>query len=97
MLEGGQYGFCLSLIALAIGALTSSIRVSVCIFFDSLWGGCMSGRVSSKVLSDVELVACMGGCKQIFWIGFAGAVVCREPFEDRFFGFVLGPQHVSSM
>ena len=32
----------------------------------------MSGRASSEVLSDVQLV-CMGGCTRIFWIRFRGA------------------------
>ena len=30
--------------------------------------GRLSGRVSSEVLSDVQLVVCMGECAQIFWV-----------------------------
>ena len=38
---------------------------------DAFCGG-LSGRVSSEVSFDVQLVVCMGECTQIFWIRFGG-------------------------
>ena len=42
-------------------------------FLDSFWG-----RVSSEVSFDVQLVVCMGRCKDIFWICFGGAYFRRR-------------------
>ena len=42
-------------------------------FFGFVLG--LSGRVPSEEKSDVQLVACMGECTQIFWIRFGGQQV----------------------
>ena len=57
-------------------------------FFDSFWGG-LSGRVSSEVSSDVQLVACMGECAQIFWIRFGGATGFFNVMMQNCFYFVF--------
>ena len=39
------------------------------------FGFVLAGGRSGRVLSDVQLVVCMGECTQIFWIRFGGQQV----------------------